>query len=102
MSFSFAGGVTVAAKSGDPLAEVASRAGVEGISYGCHAGSCGICEVELRRFSGRREGEGGADEHDEGTKVVVRACVAVVPADCARLEVDLMDDGIWGVDGFDT
>ena len=120
-----AGGISVAARAGEPLADVATRAGVDSIQYGCHAGSCGVCEVELRRFGGLRAGKagsggesggegsdnggggggsggGGGGSRDEGTTAVVRACVAVVPADCVRVEVDLMDDGIWGVDGFDT
>ena len=41
---------------------------------------------------------GGSD----GAPVVVRSCVAGVPPGYDRVEVDLMEDAIWGVDGYDT
>jgi hypothetical protein len=99
--------VAVAARPGEPLCDVASRAGVDSIQYGCHAGNCGICEVELRRFGdggggGAKAGGDDGGGGDEATVVVVRACVAVVPAGASRVEVDLMDDGVWGLDGWDT
>jgi hypothetical protein len=84
---------------GEPLADVARRAGVDSIQYGCHLGNCGVCEVELRRYKSGGEGKGGND----ASTVVVRACVAVVPADSSRVEIDLLDDGgAWGLDGWDT
>jgi ferredoxin len=86
---------------GESLAAVAERAGVESIPYGCHTGSCGVCEVELRRYAA--EGPGGEGEGGDPAVVVVRACVAVVPAGASRVEIDLMDDGgVWGQDGWDT
>lgn len=89
---------------GEPLADVARRAGVESIQYGCHTGNCGVCEVELRRYEGAEgEGDSGGDEAPPPAAVVVRACVAVVPAGASRVEIDLLDDGgAWGLDGWDT
>ena len=63
---------------------------------GCFSGSCGVCELTLRRIGG--EG-GGLD----GAPAVVRSCISVVPAGYERVEVSpLPDDAIWGVDAWDT
>jgi uncharacterized spore protein YtfJ len=95
----------VDAAPGEPLADVALRAGVSSIQYGCHTGNCGVCEVELRRYAAEVAGKGsggGGGVSSEPTTVVVRTCVAVVPAGAERVEIDLMDDGVWGLDGWDT
>lgn len=90
------------AQVGEPLADVARRAGVDSIQYGCHLGNCGVCEVELRRYKSSGE-QGKSDGGNDASTVVVRACVAVVPADSSRVEIDLLDDGgAWGLDGWDT
>ena len=36
---------TVMAMPGENIGVVAERAGVEWITYGCHQGNCGLCEV---------------------------------------------------------
>lgn len=84
--------VTAVAKPGEPISEVASTAGVD-LQYGCFTGSCGVCEMELRKFDGQ-----GA----EGAAVVVRTCVAVVPSGFSRIQLAEMQDSVWGMDGFDT
>ena len=33
---------------------------------------------------------------------VVRACITKLPPGYKHIEVDLLDDAIWGLDGFDT
>ena len=37
-----------------------------------------------------------------GAEAVVRSCIARVPPGYARIEVDLLDDPMWGSDGWDT
>ena len=73
---------------------MAVAAGVD-LTVGCCTGSCGICEVEVRKL---QAGEARAD----AAPAVVRTCIAGVPPGYARLEIDMLDDQIWGVDGFDT
>ncbi|KAL4854814.1 hypothetical protein ACK3TF_004511 [Chlorella vulgaris] len=95
ITFSCGGGdeVTVDALPGQNLWEVAKEAGAD-ITLGCSQGSCGICEVEVHKYSS------GSAQPSVG---VVRACIAGVPPGYSRLEVrDVPDDDIWGVDGFDT
>lgn len=84
------------ASPGESLASVASRSGVD-IPYGCHTGKCGVCEVELRKF-----GPAGGAADEAGAPVVVRACVDVVPRGWQRIEIDFLEDAIWGLDGWDT
>lgn len=83
--------ITTVAQPGQPISEVASACGVE-LHYGCFTGSCGVCEMELRKF----------DEDKEGGSVVVRTCVAVVPSGYTSIQLAEMDDTVWGMDGFDT
>lgn len=85
-------GITATGTPGQPIADLASSAGVE-LHYGCFTGSCGVCEMELRKFD---------TNGTEGAAVTVRTCIAVVPSGFARIELAEMDDGIWGMDGFDT
>lgn len=85
-------GISAVGEPGQPLSEVASSAGVD-LAYGCFTGSCGVCEMELRKFDERGE---------EGGSVVVRTCVAVVPSGFSRVHLAEMDDAVWGMDGFDT
>jgi len=91
--------VLALAAPGTMLYEVAERNGVEGISIGCSQGSCGICEVEVKKFS--RDAE-EAEEDIPG--IVVRSCVTPVPrGDYRRIQVsEMLEDPIWGTDGFDT
>ncbi len=39
---------------------------------------------------------------EAGAEAVVRACIARVPPGYTRLEVDMLDDPLWGADGWDT
>ncbi|KAK9821986.1 hypothetical protein WJX81_003036 [Elliptochloris bilobata] len=72
--------------------QVAERAGVQ-IPSGCNSGSCGICEVAVYKY---RAGQ------DASAEAVVRSCIARVPPGYTRIKVDLMDDPLWGSDGWDT
>lgn len=40
-------------------------------------------------------------EGAEGGTSIARTCIAAVPPGYARLQLDALDDGIWGNDGFD-
>ncbi|MFB2917626.1 MULTISPECIES: 2Fe-2S iron-sulfur cluster-binding protein [Aerosakkonema] len=68
--------VTVEAAVGEPLLEVADRAGVF-IPTGCLMGSCHACEVEL---------ENGH---------CIRACITAVPGGREELTINLVSDPIW-------
>ena len=68
--------VTVEAEVGEPLLDVAQRAGVF-IPTGCLMGSCHACEVEV---------EGGN---------TIRACITAVPAGGEQLTINLFVDPTW-------
>ena len=68
--------VTVEAEPGEPMLQVAERAGVF-IATGCLMGSCHACEVEL----------------DDGTAIC--ACISSVPGNKSELTVNLYDDPMW-------
>lgn len=68
--------VTVNAEVGEPLLEVASRAGVD-IPTGCLMGSCHACEVEL----------------DNGETIC--ACISGVPPGKDIVTINLSVDSVW-------
>jgi ferredoxin len=68
--------VTVDAEVGEPLLQVADRAGVS-IPTGCLMGSCHACEVEL----------------DNGE--TVRSCISSVPPGQDSVTVNLFFDPTW-------
>ncbi len=68
--------VTVDAKVGESLLDVADRAGVL-IPTGCLMGSCHACTVEL---------EGGD---------IIRACISSVPAGREELTINVFSDPTW-------
>lgn len=68
--------VTVRAEAGEPILQVAERAGVF-IATGCLMGSCHACEVEL----------------DEGNAVC--ACISSIPGDKPELTINIYDDPTW-------
>jgi ferredoxin len=68
--------VTVQAQVGEPILQVAERAGVF-IPTGCLMGSCHACEVEI--------GEGNA----------VCACISAVPPGSEELTINLYADPLW-------
>lgn len=68
--------VTVEAEAGEPLLEVAERAGVF-IPTGCLMGSCHACEVEL----------------EDGTPIC--ACLTAVPSGKQSLTINLYSDPAW-------
>ena len=68
--------VVVEAEPGEPMLEVAARAGVF-IATGCLMGSCHACEVEL-------DGE-----------TPVCACISSIPGDREELTINLYDDPEW-------
>jgi hypothetical protein len=43
-----------------------------------------------------------AADGERSPPAVVRACIAAVPRGYVRLEVDHVEDPIWGTDGWDT
>lgn len=68
--------VTVEATVGEPLLDVADRAGVV-IPTGCMMGSCHACEVEI----------------DGGNTIC--ACITAVPPGREQLTIDLYFDPAW-------
>jgi len=81
--------------------QVAERCGIT-IPGGCYSGNCGICEVEVTKFSDAAAAAAAAGS-SSSKGAVVRACVARLPPGYARVEIEsLQDDAIWGLDGFDT
>lgn len=68
--------ITVEAEVGEPLLEVADRAGVF-IPTGCLMGSCHACTVEL----------------EDGK--VMRACISPIPPGQEELTVNLFSDPTW-------
>jgi ferredoxin len=68
--------VTVNAEAGEPLLDVARRAGVM-IPTGCLMGSCHACEVEI----------------DDGETIC--ACISAVPAGTREMTVNLYVDPTW-------
>lgn len=77
--------LTVEAEPGEPLLQVAARAGVF-IPTGCLIGSCHACEVEV--VSDRN-----LDPPSEGD--TIRACISSVPAGRSHLTINLDVDLIW-------
>ena len=69
--------VTVSANVGEPLLQVAEKAGVN-IPTGCLMGSCHACEVEI---------EGSADP--------ICACISAVPPGSTELTINLYVDPTW-------
>ncbi|MCW6037119.1 2Fe-2S iron-sulfur cluster binding domain-containing protein [Spirulina subsalsa FACHB-351] len=69
-------GVTVEAAVGEPMLQVAKRAGIT-IPTGCLMGSCHACEVEL----------------EDGTPIC--ACITSIPAGQKHLKINLYSDPAW-------
>jgi len=70
-------GAVTCAEAGEPLLEVAERAGVD-IPTGCLMGSCHACEVEI---------DGEADP--------ICACISSVPGGRSQLTINLYVDPTW-------
>ncbi|MEQ8536466.1 MAG: 2Fe-2S iron-sulfur cluster binding domain-containing protein [Coleofasciculus sp. D1-CHI-01] len=68
--------VTINAEVGEPLLQVAQRAGVF-IPTGCLMGSCHACEVEIN------DGE------------TICACISAVPPGQEQLTINLYSDPTW-------
>jgi len=68
--------VSVCAEVGEPLLDVAARAGVF-IPTGCLMGSCHACEVEL----------------EDGNTIC--ACITAVPPGRSHLTINLFVDPTW-------
>lgn len=68
--------VITEAEAGEPILEVASRAGVF-IPTGCLMGSCHACEVEIA------DGD------------VICACISAVPAGEEELIINVYSDPVW-------
>ncbi len=68
--------VVIEARAGEPMLEVARRAGVS-IPTGCLMGSCHACEVEL----------------DDGSSLC--ACISGIPGDRPSITVHLFSDPVW-------
>jgi len=67
--------ITVQADVGEPLLQVADRAGLS-IPTGCLMGSCHACEVEM---------EGDA----------ICACISAIPSGYTQLTINLYVDPTW-------
>ena len=83
--------VTVQAKAGEPLLEVAARAGVH-ISTGCLMGSCHACEVDMTTQKTVQE---TAEKTDEPVDEPVLACLTAVPEGVEHIDVNMMVDPTW-------
>lgn len=68
--------IAIDAESGEPILEVAERAGVT-IPTGCLMGSCHACEVEI---------DGGQ---------TICACIAAVPPGQKKMTINLSVDMDW-------
>jgi ferredoxin len=68
--------ITIEAEPGEPLLQVAERAGVL-IPTGCLMGSCHACEVEL----------------DDGTAIC--SCITAVPRGKEKITINLYSDPVW-------
>ncbi|OKH19552.1 2Fe-2S iron-sulfur cluster-binding protein [[Limnothrix rosea] IAM M-220] len=68
--------VVIDAEPGEPMLEVARRAGVS-IPTGCLMGSCHACEVEL----------------DDGSCLC--ACISGIPGDRPEITINLFSDPVW-------
>ena len=68
--------ISIDAEVGEPLLEVAERAGVF-IPTGCLMGSCHACEVEI---------DGG---------MTICACITAVPPERSSLTINLYVDPTW-------
>lgn len=68
--------ITVDAEVGEPLLQVAEKAGVD-IPTGCLMGSCHACEVELN------DGE------------TICACISAVPPGKEKVTINLFVDSAW-------
>lgn len=68
--------VTINAEPGEPLLQVAARAGIS-IPTGCLMGSCHACEVEL----------------DDGEAIC--SCISSVPPGRSQLTINLYADPTW-------
>jgi ferredoxin len=68
--------VTIDAEVGEPLLDVADRAGVF-IPTGCLMGSCHACTVEVENGD------------------IIRACITAVPPGREQLTINLFSDPTW-------
>ena len=68
--------ITINAEPGEPMLEVANRAGVF-IPTGCLMGSCHACEVEL----------------GDGTPVC--SCISAIPIGTDSLTIHVYSDPVW-------
>jgi ferredoxin len=68
--------VTIQAEVGEPLLQVADRAGLT-IPTGCLMGSCHACEVEL----------------EDGSTIC--SCISAVPAGRSHMTINLFVDPTW-------
>lgn len=75
--------VTVEAEAGEPMLQVAKRAGLS-IPTGCLMGSCHACEVEI---------VSEATPNAEGKMIC--ACITAVPAGRSHLTINLYIDPNW-------
>lgn len=68
--------ITIEAQPGEPLLDVAERAGVT-ITTGCRMGSCHACEVEI----------------NDG--LIICACITGIPGDKEQMTVNVAFDPVW-------
>jgi ferredoxin len=91
-----AANVTVTACAGQIIYDVADKCGIETITVGCCSGSCGVCEVEVKKYSRERSSDSTAPG------IVVRSCVTPLPPGYPYIQINELVDDVWGLDGYDT
>lgn len=89
--------VSVHAKPGQNIYELADENGIDTIALGCCSGNCGICEVEVIKFLDEDLGEVG-----DAVPIMVRSCVTSIPPGYKIIEINELIDDVWGLDGYDT
>jgi ferredoxin len=96
--------VTVTARPGDNIYDLAEKNGIDTITVGCCSGNCGVCEVEVRKYNDREQSPASASSGDDNaaTAIVIRSCITPLPPGYTRVEINELIDDVWGLDGYDT
>ena len=83
-------------RAGDSLLDVAERLGVV-LPTGCLEGTCGTCEVEIKKYKTQDALQAVLDGSDAGEVpgIVVRGCITRVPPGYALISVNTMFDPLW-------
>lgn len=91
-----AANVTVTARPGQNIYDLADKCGIDTITVGCCTGNCGVCEVEVKKYNDERMSDSNA------MGIVVRSCVTPLPPGYSYITINELIDDVWGLDGYDT